>query len=517
MSSEEGKAGGVVRVGVDFGTTHTLVALADAGNYPILRLPFEYEGEILHREHVPSCITWFNEKLYYGPAAMKCFLEHFEEGAVMVPSIKRFLQDWSENREISLGPANFFVADLLTGFLSAIHKAILQALEVDEVLIESVIAVPANASSSQRYVTLNSFHQAGFKVLRILDEPCAAGIQFVRERYKRWDRVEADVLIYDLGGGTFDTTLLSIRRGHYDPLLSRGISRLGGDDFDEILLKLVEDRLEYKFEGRERVEMLQAARTVKESIGSYTQKLHVDTSQGVVSVPIKEFQDEAHPLMERTIDLVDELLSETKGLPESPDRIVLVGGGSLLALVPKALRDRFGRSKIHVSLYPFASVAIGAAIQAVSPDLTVQDRLNNNFGVIRVGQGGVDYVDVIFEKGRRLPPADQVYQVSRPAYDPRHNIGRFRYLECDEVDPATRQIKGDCVYWNEIFFPYDRNLHINGQAPKLDPSIIVETEALRQERIKEEYFLDEFGIVTARISRMVLDNYSASFNLYRRK
>lgn len=516
MTAEERKPGGVIRIGIDFGTTHTLVSLADAGNFPILRLPFEYEGEVLPSEHVPSCITSFEERLYYGPAAVKCFLEHFERGAVMVQSIKRHLQDWHEGKEIRLGRHTYAVTTLLVGFLSALRRAMLQALDMEEAQLEAVIAVPANASSSQRYVTQDCFRKAGFKVLRILDEPCASGIQFVRERYKRWDRVEADVIIYDLGGGTFDTTLLSIRRGHYDPVLSRGISRLGGDDFDEILLKLVENRLRCRFEDRDRVEMLQAVRTVKESIGPYTQKLHVDTNHGVASVPVKEFQEAVHPLLDKTIALVEEVLAETKGQPHPPDRIVLVGGGSLLGLVPRTLREHFGRAKIHVGLYPFASVAIGAAIQAVSPDLVVQDRLNNHFGVIRV-RNGTEYVDVIFEKGRQLPSPDTVHYVSPPVYDPRHNIGRFRYLECDEVDQTTGQVKGDCVYWNEILFPYDRNLCPDGQTPpRIDPAAIVETESLRMERIKEEYFLDEYGIVTTRISRTVQDQYSSYYNLFRR-
>ncbi|MEW6262552.1 MAG: Hsp70 family protein [Thermodesulfobacteriota bacterium] len=507
----------VIKVGLDFGTTHTVAALADEGNYPVLRLPFEYEGEILAGEFTPSCLTMYQGEVYYGPAATRCFLDHFDQGAVLIPSLKRSLLDWYEGRTIRAGGVHLDIGQLLTGFLAEVRRAILRALDLEEAQVEAVIAVPANASSSQRYVTLTCFRQAGFKLLRILDEPSASGIQFVRERYKRWDRVEADVIIYDLGGGTFDTTLLSIRKGLYDPVLSRGISRLGGDDFDELLLRLVEERLGRTFGERRRLEMRQIARQVKEGITPYTQKLHVETSEGVISIPVKEFQEAVQPLLERTMELVDQVMAETKGRDAAPDRIVLVGGGSLLALVPRLLRERFGRAKIHQGLYPFAAVAIGAAIQAASPGLQVMDRLHNHFGVIRVKQDGSEYVDVIFEKGSRLPEDGAFLTARRPSYDPRHNIGRFRYLECDEVDQPSGQAVGEPIYWNEILFPYDRAINPDGRPPLgLDSQDIVETNLLRDERIQEEYYLDEHGIVTTRISRTVQDGFSSCYNLFRR-
>jgi molecular chaperone DnaK (HSP70) len=506
-----------VRVGIDFGTTHTIVAVADDGNHPVLALPFEYDGETLVAEHVPTAITILGDRTWYGPAAIRGFIDHFDEGPVIVSSIKRLLAEWRQGKRVRIGPVDALVADLVTGFLADVRRAIVQALDVEDAPIEAVIAVPANASSSQRFVTLECFRRAGFRILKILDEPIASGIQFVHERYKRTDRVEADVIVYDLGGGTFDTTYLSIRRGRYDPVLSRGISRLGGDDFDEILLDLVERELDRPLDFRQRMETRQVVRGVKESIGAYTQKLHVDTPHGVVSIPIKTFQAAIEPLLDRTLDLLDQVLVETRGQNVPPDRVVLVGGGTLLGAVPKKLRERFGRAKIHQGLYPFASVAIGAAIKAGRPDLNVHDRLHNHFGVLRVREDGREYLDVIFEKGRPLPPARQMERVGRPSYDPRHNIGRFQYLECDAVDEQTGLPAGDAVFWNEIFFPYDQALNPNGgPAPPLGPDDVAPADHLGDERIEEEYYLDEYGIVTSRISRTVQDDFSGWYNLYRR-
>jgi molecular chaperone HscA len=506
-----------IRVGVDFGTTHTIVAVADDGNYPVLSLPFALDGDIVSTDHVPSRIALFQGKAYYGPAADWCFRSHYKSGVVRIPSIKRLLYEWYEGMTLETREGSFEVETLLTGYLAAIRKAILAAMDLKKAHLETVIAVPANASSSQRYVTLSCFRAAGFKVLRILDEPVASGIQFVRERYKRWDRVKSDVMIYDLGGGTFDTTLLAIDNGKYDPVVTRGISRLGGDDFDRILLDLVEKEIGRRFEDDDLLDMLQQVRDAKESMGPYTQKLHLDVGDDVVSVPVKTFLDASTPLLNQTLDLVDRVLEETRGRSEPPDRIVLVGGGSLLPLVPKTLRDRYGRAKIHQGLYPLASVAIGAAMQAENPDLEVVDRLTNHFGVIRVRADGYEYVDVIFEKGRRLPKKGKQSFVERPGYDPRHNIGRFQYLECDDVDPKTGKARGQKVLWNTVLFPYDRNLNPDGAVPEgLSISDIATTHDLRDERITEEYFLDEYGIITSRISRSVQDNFTSCHNLYRR-
>ena len=439
MATRKSRTTASIRVGVDFGTTHTIVAVADDGNYPVLSLPFTLDGDILSTDHVPSRIALYKGKAWYGPAADQCFRSHYKSGAVLIPSIKRMLYEWYEGMTLETREGSFEVETLLTGYLASVRKAILEAMALKKADLETVIAVPANASSSQRYVTLSCFRAAGFKIIKILDEPVASGIQFVRERYKRWDRVKSDVMIYDLGGGTFDTTLLAIENGRYDPVVSRGITRLGGDDFDRILLDLVEKEAGCAFDDDDQLDMLQRVREAKESMGPYTQKLHLDVDDDVVSVPVKTFLDASTPLLEQTLDLVDRVLEETKGRPDPPDRIVLVGGGSLLPLVSKALRDRYGRAKIHQGLYPLASVAIGAAMQAENPDLEVIDRLTNHFGVIRIREDGDEYVDVIFEKGRRLPKKGKQAFVERAGYDPQAQYRPVSIPGMRRRGPANRE------------------------------------------------------------------------------
>ena len=114
MHEGEGSVEGIIQVGIDFGTTHTIVVLSDSGNYPILKLPFEFDGEVLVKEYVPSCITFYQEEAYYGPAALECYLRHHRQGAVILRSLKRMLQDWHEGRTIDLLGMKIPVDSLLT-------------------------------------------------------------------------------------------------------------------------------------------------------------------------------------------------------------------------------------------------------------------------------------------------------------------------------------------------------------------------------------------------------------------
>ncbi|MFH1137134.1 MAG: Hsp70 family protein [Pseudomonadota bacterium] len=506
-----------IKLGIDLGTTHTMLVRADAPDYPVLSLPFEYRGKRLVVDRVPTAITLYQGKYYFGPAAEACFLDRFDEGALLRGSLKRLLHNWREGQTVEFDNASPLVDDLLTAFLQELRAAALRSLKIKNADIEAVIAVPANASSSQRFVTLDCFKRAGFDVLHILDEPSASGIQFIHERYKRWDRVETEAVIYDLGGGTFDACLLSIEKGRRRPVLSLGINRLGGDDFDEALLELGREKLGRELGGREKARLLRRAREVKESIGPYTQKLELDFGDQIVSLTVKEYYEALAPWLDRTADLVERLSLASRGTGDGPSRVVMVGGGSLLPLAAKKLRDRFGRARVHLGSRPFASVALGCAIQAGRPDIRTPDRLHNHFGVMRVREDRGEYIDIIFEKGTVLPPRGETVRVEKGPYPPWHDIGRFRYLEFNDWDDETRNIRGDRVDWNEIIFPFDRDLTPDdGPSVDLEVKPVVSTLKLETEKILEEYFLDSHGIITVRLSRTVQDDFSNCYNLFRK-
>ena len=143
---------------------------------------------------------------------------------------------------MTLGGRSYRLSDLLTGFLAQLKSDLVRrsnvGLEPGE-RIEAAISVPANASSAQRFLTLDAFANAGFEVVALLNEPSAAGFEYAH-RYRSTITAKREyVVIYDLGGGTFDASLVKMTGRWNEVVTSEGIQRLGGDDFDEVILKLV--------------------------------------------------------------------------------------------------------------------------------------------------------------------------------------------------------------------------------------------------------------------------------------
>ena len=221
-----------MRVGIDFGTTHTVAAVVDRGNYPVV----SFDGA----DTWPSLIAADTAgELRFGPDAAA--VRHDPDWSVL-RSFKRLLNDAGPRTTVDLAGRCYRLADLFAGFLAQL-KSDLQHRSNAELAsgecVEAAISVPANASSAQRFLTLDAFAQAGFEVMALLNEPSAAGFEYAH-RYRSTITAKREyVLIYDLGGGTFDASLLKMTGRFSEVVISEGIQRLGGDDFDETILKLV--------------------------------------------------------------------------------------------------------------------------------------------------------------------------------------------------------------------------------------------------------------------------------------
>src|ERR1700756_1926101 len=215
-----------MRVGIDFGTTHTVVAVVDRGNYPVV----SFDGV----DTWPSVIAATAAgDLRYGADAPA--VRH-DPGWSVLRSFKRLLTDAGPQTEVSLAGRNHRLADLLTGFLAQLKSDLQRrsnaGLAPGEA-IEAAISVPANASSAQRLLTLDAFVAAGFHVVALLNEASAASLEYAH-RYRSPITAKREfVLIYDLGGGTFDASLLKMTGHANEVVISEGIQRLGGDGFDE--------------------------------------------------------------------------------------------------------------------------------------------------------------------------------------------------------------------------------------------------------------------------------------------
>src|SRR5437868_851683 len=221
-----------MRLGIDFGTTRTIVAVADRGNYPVVTFE-NAEGDF--QEWYPCLVAIRGTERRYGFDAVALTQS---PGWTIHRSFKRLLDSVSPNGSILGVP----VFTLLGEFLASLRKALETRSNIrPEPPLEVCIGVPANANSNQRFLTIEGFRLAGFSIVGVLDEPSAAAIEYAH-RYQDKDltRKREHLLVYDLGGGTFDCAAIRLTGDDHSVITSCGISKLGGDDFDALLLDLAE-------------------------------------------------------------------------------------------------------------------------------------------------------------------------------------------------------------------------------------------------------------------------------------
>ena len=433
-----------MRLGIDFGTTHTVVAMVDRGNYPIV----SFDGV----ESVPSLVAARHEDgaLRYGAEAAA--VRH-APGWSVLRSFKRLLNDAGPETAVEIGPRRVLLVDILAGFFDQVHRELVRSsnagLTVDEEL-EVAVSVPANSSTAQRFLTLAAFRRAGFEYAH---------------RYRSTLTSQREhVVVYDLGGGTFDASLLKMARKTNEVVTSRGVVHLGGDDFDEAIFALVAARAGLgELAPAERELVLEECARQKESVGPNTKRFVVDLSavgREPIAFPVDDVYQACAPLVERTMDALEPLLSapESAASWDEVAGLYIVGGGGAFPLVPRRLKERFGERRVRRSAYPFAATAIGLAITLdTEAGWELEERLTRTFGVFREAQSGGEVTfDPIFSRDTPLPKPGEPPLMAMRRYRPAHNIGHFRFLECSHV--VGGRPDGDVVPWEEVHFPFDRSL-----------------------------------------------------------
>jgi molecular chaperone DnaK len=448
-----------VRLGVDFGTTHTVVTLVDRGNYPVV----SFDGG----DFVPSLVA-LRERTGERRYGWGAFEVRHEPGWTVVRSFKRALDAAGPETSISIGSWRLSLLDLLSGFFSALHRELVErsnaGLTADETL-HAAVSVPANATTAQRFLTLEAFKAGGFEVEALLNEPSAAGFEYAH-RYRRTDPKREYLVVYDLGGGTFDASLLKMTGKANEVVSTNGVRRLGGDDFDEAILALVLDRAAAGTAGdASRSVLLEECARQKESLSPNTRRVLVDLA-AIGKEPLVLSADEIYaacaPLVQASVEAVEPLLSESGGENaiawSEVAGLYVVGGGGLFPLVTRVLKERFGEKRVRRSPHPFAATAMGLAIFLDrEAGWALEDRLSRHFGVFRESEAGADVAfDAIFPKGTNLPgPGAAPVSVTR-RYRAAHNVGHFRFLECTRLTGGRPD--GDVTPWDEVLFPFERSL-----------------------------------------------------------
>ncbi|WP_349828639.1 Hsp70 family protein [Brevibacterium litoralis] len=491
-----------MRLGIDLGTTRTIVAHVDRGNYPLHTFD-DLDGD--PHGHLPSVTALSAGRLVHGFEAVQAA----RAGAPVLRSVKRLLGDPGTHpgTTVTLGDAEVPLLDVLVGYLGAVRA---QLPAGDH---QVAVAVPAHAHSVQRFMTLEAFRRAGFEVLAMVNEPSAAGFEYSHRQGRTLNSRRTRIVVYDLGGGTFDVSLVESDGTRHTVLDSVGVNRLGGDDLDQLLTDLALEAAGRTSDdlGPQHLDAVrEQCREAKEALTPQTRKIVVDVPTGgpgtdgaesddstTVVLPVADFYAAARPLLERTIETMAPLVGDL----DEDSRIAgiyLVGGGCGLPAVPRMVRERFGR-RVHRSPYPAGSTAIGLAI-AADPDssYTLTDRLSRGFGVFRERDHGRGVaLDPVFTPEVRLPGHGTVTATRR--YRAAHDLGWFRFVEYTATDDDGAP-HGDLAPSGQVLFPFDPALQAAGALDGVDPATVTVRRTEDGPLVEETYTLDAEGIVSVRIT-----------------
>ncbi|MCL5671074.1 MAG: Hsp70 family protein [Acidobacteria bacterium] len=522
-----------MKLGIDFGTTRIVVAFVDRGNYPVVA--FETPDGSACEWFPPLAAVNGSERCY----GWEAWAAQEEPGWTVVRSVKRAMEAAGPDTLVQIADEKIPMQVLLHELALALRASLLErstlpAAGPDEAL-DVMLGTPANANSNQRFLTVETFRQAGFNVLGLLNEPSAASIEFGHQkRTSRQFKEKMRILVYDLGGGTFDASLVELDEREHAVISSEGIPALGGDDFDEALAGLALEAAgigageQDSLSQAELFRLHEECRLKKEGLHPNTRRIVIDLGNvrpdwQEVTVTTGDFYERCRPFVEETLHATEDLLGargEAHGDPTSGqlsgaegrlEALYMTGGGSELPLVGRMLREVFGR-RVRRSAYTRAATAIGLAIQADSTTgYVLRDKFTRHFGVWREAEGGRRVVfDPLFSKGTLLPgPADPPIVNSR-RYSPVHNIGHFRYLECSHLTEDGRPA-GDITVWDDIRFPFDPALENDTELERVP---VVHLNHGMHREAEECYSCDRSGAVTVTIAN-IRDGYNRSYRLGR--
>ncbi|WP_227934907.1 molecular chaperone DnaK [Alkalihalobacillus deserti] len=456
-------------IGIDLGTTNSCVAVMEGGEATVIPNP---EGN----RTTPSVVAFKDGERLVGEVGKRQAITNPNT----VISIKRHMG--TDHKETIEG------TDYTPQEISAI---ILQKLKSDaeaylgEKVTKAVITVPAYFNDSQRQATKDAGKIAGLEVERIVNEPTAAALAYGLEKEE-----DQTILVYDLGGGTFDVSILELGEGFFEVKATSGDNKLGGDDFDQVII----DYLVEQFKKDNGIDLSQdkmamqrlkdAAEKAKKDLSGVTQtqiSLPFITADATgpkhleVSMSRAKFEELSSDLVERTLEPTRRALSDSGLSASEIDRVVLVGGSTRIPAVQEAIKKLTGKDP-HKGVNPDEVVALGAAVQAGVLTGDVKDVVLLDVTPLSLGietMGGV--FTKLIERNTTIPTSkSQVFSTaadSQPSVDIHvlqgeremaaynKTLGRFQLTDLPPAPRGVPQI--------EVSFDIDANGIVNVKAKDL--------------------------------------------------
>jgi molecular chaperone HscA len=355
-------------VGIDLGTTNSLVATVQSGLPTILK---DTDGNSL----IPSIVYYGKNTIKVGHEAVsylstdakntivsvKRFMGHTRSDIQYGESLPYTFDDHSDDIQIKTEQGLKHPIEISSDILKKLKD--LAEVSLCGEITGAVITVPAYFDDAQRQATKDAAKLAGLNVLRLINEPTAAAVAYGLDQKK-----EGTFVIYDLGGGTFDVSILKLHQGIFEVLATNGHPHLGGDDFDQAIVELIkhENKIDYLSQEDKR-SLITHARYLKENLTkdlSTKTIIKLSNNQEIsFSLNRDTFFKITHDLVQKTIQPIRRALNDAQLTIESIDGVVMVGGATRMPHIQSEIKSFFKKELLN-DLNPDEVVALGAARQA---------------------------------------------------------------------------------------------------------------------------------------------------------